>query len=84
VTVDRDGVVVVAGELDLAGVQVLRRWLCDTGSVTALDLGAVTFIDAAGLRCLDELEGVVVRRASPAVRRLLAIVGEPNRYAIAP
>jgi anti-anti-sigma factor len=77
-----DGVLEVAGELDLAGAAVLRKALCNAAVVRALDLGAVTFIDAAGLRALDDADDVSLIELSPAVRRLFDIVGDANLLTI--
>ncbi|MDW3216578.1 MAG: STAS domain-containing protein [Ilumatobacteraceae bacterium] len=57
-TVERVSTVVrVAGEVDAASVSEFRRavrWCDEDPIVQALDLTAVTFFDAAGVRCLVE------------------------------
>ena len=47
-----DGVVAVEGDLDTATAGQLRRRLAAQPAVRIIDLSAVTFIDAAGLRVL--------------------------------
>lgn len=84
-----DGVVlVVGGDLDLAGVPLLEAALGDAlrqalGARVVLDLGGVGFIDAAGLGCIvragRRLTGrggaLAVRRPSRPARRLLELCG---------
>ena len=77
-----DGVLVVAGELDLAGAAILRRALASAVAVSALDLRGVTFIDAAGLHALDDAAHLALRAPSPAVGRLLDLVDQSERFAI--
>lgn len=79
-------VVVVRGELDIAGVARVARVLADVeggpGRVTALDLREVVHLDSSGLRLLLDAEArarrqgrrfVVVAGADGAVARLLAL-----------
>lgn len=47
-----DGVIHVAGELDAATAVQLTGRLAESPPVRAIDLSAVAFIDAAGLRVL--------------------------------
>jgi anti-anti-sigma factor len=70
----------IGGELDIAGAAALEAVLRRTRSIRKVDLGDVTFIDAAGLRILrDALRcsapGAVIRNPSPCVVRLIALVG---------
>ncbi|MFD8735887.1 STAS domain-containing protein [Streptomyces sp. NPDC059618] len=79
----------VHGEIDLAGVELLRRALlkaaavCRTGDVVTLDLSDVTFCDGSGLdellrarrRALCEHCSLTIVAASPAVRHLLELTG---------
>ena len=59
-TVERDRnatgeIVRVVGELDLTNADILASALLDTGGATVLlDLSAVTFIDSAGIRAIDD------------------------------
>lgn len=84
---DRETVLTIGGELDMASAPVLGAAVLDAcsagsrpGSVV-VDAFGVTFVDAAGLRALlGEYEpGVVsrvrVRNASPPLVRLLGMVG---------
>jgi anti-anti-sigma regulatory factor len=75
-TDDGDGVLVLVGELDLAGAAILRDRLSRRPAVLVLDGHAVSFIDAAGLRALEAAE-LPLRDPSTAVRRLLDVVGMP-------
>jgi anti-sigma B factor antagonist len=78
-------VVVVAGDVDLATAPVLAgtiREAIASGSPVVVDLGAVNFIDAAGIGVMAEAADearadgtvVVLRRPSQAVRRVMDIV----------
>ncbi len=56
-TVERDpaGVIVVHGDIDVAGGPILEVALVDDendNSQVVIDLGDVSFIDSSGLRCL--------------------------------
>jgi anti-anti-sigma factor len=83
---DSPGMVVVRGELDIAGVDQVRRALADLeggpGEVAALDLREVEHLDSSGLRLLLDAEErarrrghrfVVIAGIDGAVRRLLAM-----------
>jgi anti-sigma B factor antagonist len=76
----------VRGELDIDAAPALRATLrraCDHGGPVSLDLSAVTFIDAAGLRVLAEARSssdadrpaVTLTAPSRCVRRLLSLAG---------
>jgi anti-anti-sigma factor len=69
-----------AGEIDLANCGQLRDALDGPpGRVLLVDLGAVTFMDGAGIReLLRQRDGAVCLRVvhtSPAVERLLRLTG---------
>jgi anti-anti-sigma factor len=79
----RDGprpVVEVSGELDLSGKELLEAVLAHVRSthpgVVAVDLGGVSFIDTHGLSPVLERDVDLVA-ASPAVRRMLRLLGLP-------
>lgn len=85
----RDGVnVVLSGELDLSTADGLRRRLLDvlgTATCATVDAAGLGFVDLAGLDVLLDLDtrlraeggALVVRRASPPLRRLLALLDDP-------
>lgn len=81
-------VVVLTGELDLSTAGGLRRRLLDVLGLTpvvAVDASGLDFVDLAGLDVLIDLDTrlradggtLVVRRASPSLRRLLALLDDP-------
>jgi anti-anti-sigma factor len=85
-------VVVLAGELDLATAEALRRRLLDvlgTSTTVAVDAAGLDFVDLTGLDVLLDLDtrlradggALVVRRASPPLRRLLGLLGDPLHVA---
>jgi anti-anti-sigma factor len=70
----------VTGELDMATAPAIAEQLLHDRSIRVVDMSSVTFIDAAGLGALRDgmrraNRRILVRRASPCVRRLLTIVG---------
>jgi anti-sigma B factor antagonist len=79
--------VTVSGEVDIASAPQLRDQLLSVirrrGARLLLDLAGVTFIDCAGINVLlavrrrAQLEGGSLRvlRASPPVRRIIALTG---------
>jgi len=81
-----DGAVVaVRGDLDLATAGRLDRFLTNIRHFVPsfdLDMGEVGFVDVAGIRPVLQLhetlagegETLVIRRASPAVRRLVRLL----------
>jgi anti-sigma B factor antagonist len=81
-TVDIDGALVLAGEIDTYTAPELAERLDDQG-VAVLDLTGVTFIDSSGLRVLVEAHQarvaagstLTLRSPSAAVQRLLEISG---------
>lgn len=81
-------VVVLTGELDLSTAGALRRRLLDVLGMTpvvAVDASGLDFVDLAGLDVLLDLDtrlradggALVVRRASPPLRRLLGLLDDP-------
>lgn len=76
--------VVVSGELDLAGRDLLEAVLAHvrstSGGPVAVDLDQVPFADTHGLEPVLE-PGVVVVAASPAVTRLLRHLDVPLEHA---
>ena len=81
-----DRLLIVAGELDLATVPELARMLGALrarGHAVVLDLADVTFMDSSGLSLLLEAQldadrdgwEFSIRRASEAVRRIVALAG---------
>jgi len=83
---DPEGAVIaVRGDLDLATAGRLDRFLTNIRHFVPsfdLDMGEVGFVDVAGIRPVLQLhetlagegETLVIRRASPAVRRLVRLV----------
>jgi anti-anti-sigma factor len=91
---DQGAVLAASGELDrdTAGLLLAsldRLWRSGRHGTIALDLGALTFIDAAGARCLlscrQIAEGhglhLTVRNLQPGVRRVLDVLGIPELLA---
>lgn len=82
---------VVAGELDIVSCDQLRQSVeeIDATKHLVLDLSEVTFLDAAGLRCLWEVreraarvgKSVVLRSPSNAVLRVLATTHPDEHFA---
>lgn len=67
-------VVVVSGEIDLTNADQLARAVEQSASRTVVvDLGAVTYIDSAGLRAVDR-----AGRATDASNRRLRLVVPPG------
>ena len=66
-------VIELHGEVDFASADEVREALCATGAPTVVvELGAVDFIDSAGLRALD-----AANRELRAAGRTLALVAPP-------
>jgi anti-anti-sigma factor len=87
-----DGVVVVHGDIDVAGGPILETAIIEReihGPVV-IDLGDVFFIDSSGLRSLlgasrrarERGSRVVLRDVGPEVLRLLEITGTTDRFSI--
>jgi anti-anti-sigma factor len=94
IAADEYGVVVLFGELDSEGGRVLDRALAssEVRSPVELDVGAVTFVDSAGLRALllialrEEADGrrVTLRNPASVLIRLLTITGTMRQFDIVP
>ncbi len=92
VAIDPDGVIVVHGDIDIAGGPVLEAVLVanETTEPVVIDLGDVSFIDSSGLRSLlgasrragDRNTTVVLRSVGPEVARLLQITGTTSLFTI--
>lgn len=76
-----DGALEVTGEIDGATCEVLARAIVEhtAGGRIVIDMARCAFCDSSCLRCLitptKAGTTVVVRRPSPAVRKVLAIIG---------
>ena len=72
-----------AGELDAHTGPRLERYLAGNPGPTGLDLRAVTFMDTSGFETLERVQqrcqvngwSFTIERCSPAVDRLLQLVG---------
>ncbi len=94
VTVDigDDGVIVVAGEVDMAAGPLLDQAIerCELDDPVVLDVGGVEFIDSSGLRTLLAASrraaarggSVVLREVGPEVGRLLEITGTAGQFTL--
>ena len=92
VTIDDDGTVIAAGDINLAGGPLLDTAILrlEGSKPVVIDLAAVEFIDSSGLRSLlaasRRAEGrgttVVLRRPSSGVLRLLGITGTTEQFQI--
>ena len=90
VDVDASGVVVIHGDIDLAGGRALEDHLhAGNGRTpTVFDLTDVDFIDSSGLRTLlvagrrarDDGQLLELRNPTPAVRRILEITGTTEQF----
>jgi anti-anti-sigma factor len=92
--VERDpaGVIVVHGDVDVAGGPILEAALLQgpSDSQVIIDLGDVFFIDSSGLRSLlgasrrahERGAAVVLRHVGNEVRRLLQITGTTDQFSI--
>ena len=79
--------ITLAGEIDVATVVTVRESLADAARTTrgdvVLDLERVTFVDSTGIAALlvarqellDEMRRLHLRRPSPRVTKVLAIMG---------
>ena len=93
-TIDRDvdGVIVVHGDMDVAGGPILEAAIREreNDGPVVIDLGDVFFIDSSGLRSLlgasrrarDRNSTVVLRDVSSEVLRLLEITGTTEQFSI--
>lgn len=80
----------LAGELDLAGLDdvepQLEELLHREPQPLVVDLGGVQFLDSSGIAALIRLANrftpVEVRRPSPQVRRVFAVLGLTGRFGL--
>lgn len=92
VSIDDDGVVIAAGDVDLAGGPVLEQAILrqEASGPVVIDLSAVDFIDSSGLRSLlwasrrakDRGADVELRSPSPGVQRLLSLTGTAEQFVL--
>ena len=83
VRADPEGVLWLAGEFDLAALDVFEAVMSavqDSQGELVLDLSELTFLDSTGIRAIivvagEAAGGVVLRRPTPPVRRILDLVG---------
>ena len=91
VDVGPDGILVVHGDIDIAGGPILDRAILEREPTTAdvvIDLGDVSFIDSSGLRSLlgaaqraRARDGrVVLRNVRPEITRLLEITATTGQF----
>ena len=84
VSVAPDGALVLRGELDMATVQDLQATIDRVivpGRAIVFDMAQLTFMDSTAINCMIRIcmetgHPVVLRHASPAVRRLLDLLDE--------
>jgi anti-sigma B factor antagonist len=86
----------LAGDLDMSATNALTDRLlafgAEHGQVVTLDMGGVEFVDSSGLRCLTKVFGELasfggelrIVDPSPAVLRVLRLVGVEDMFGIAP
>lgn len=89
---DPDGVIVVHGDIDVAGGPILEAALLKTDGTgpVVIDLDDVFFIDSSGLRCLlgagrrarERGTNVILRGVGSEVLRLLEITGTTDQFSI--
>lgn len=89
---DASGVIVVHGDIDVAGGPILEAAIREreNDGPVVIDLGGVFFIDSSGLRSLlgasrrarDRGTTVTLRRVGSEVLRLLQITGTTEHFAI--
>lgn len=92
VEIDPQGVIVVHGDIDIAGGPILETVILARESTepVVIDLGDVFFIDSSGLRRLLGASRraqarntmVVLRKVGPEVARLLQITDTTNQFTI--
>jgi len=83
VRADAEGVLWLTGEFDLAALdefQTVVDAVLDAQREIVLDLSELTFLDSTGIRAILVVagrvgEGVIIRRPTPPVRRVLDLVG---------
>lgn len=93
-TVDNgpEGVIVVHGDIDVAGGPILEAAILqrESDGPVVIDLGDVFFIDSSGLRSLlgasrrarARSADVVLRNVGPEVLRLLEITGTTEHFSL--
>ena len=89
---EADGVIVVHGDIDVAGGPILEAAILtrEGHGAVVIDLGDVYFIDSSGLRSLlsasrrasDNGATVVLRNVGAEVLRLLQITGTTEHFSI--
>jgi len=92
VDITENGVIFVAGEIDMAGGPVLEAALRerDSDDPLVVDLEGVSFIDSSGLRSLlgasqrasERGSSLVLRAAGPEVMRLIDITGTSSMFVL--
>lgn len=92
VEIDPQGVIVVHGDIDIAGGPILETVILtrESAEQIVIDLGDVFFIDSSGLRSLLGASRraqarntmVVLREVGPEVARLLQITGTTSQFTI--
>lgn len=95
VTLGRDGVITVVGDLDTASTDALDRAIeqveRDATASIVLDLGGVEFMDsfglrsivAAGLRARGRGQRMALRNVGPELTRLLEVTGLHGQFDVA-
>jgi len=92
VDTDAGGVIIVHGDIDVAGGPILDAAISEreNDETLVIDLGDVFFIDSSGLRCLlgasrrarDRNTTVSLRHVGSEVLRLLEITGTTEHFTI--
>lgn len=92
VWIDPEGVIVVRGDIDMAGGPLVEAAIhqIDNGNPIRLDLGGVTFIDSSGLRSLlvasrrahEHSTVAILQSVGPEVARLLEITGTGSEFLV--
>jgi anti-anti-sigma factor len=91
VNVDDDGALVLRGQLDIGTIQDLQDKIDDVmvpGVAIVLDMAQLTFLDSSAIHCFIKAcqvtgHRVVLRNATPAVRRVLELAdakAEPEAW----
>jgi anti-anti-sigma factor len=91
VNVDDDGALVLRGQLDIGTIQDLQDKIDDVmvpGVAIVLDMAQLTFLDSSAIHCFIKTcqvtgHRVVLRNATPAVRRVLELAdakAEPEAW----
>jgi anti-sigma B factor antagonist len=92
VEIDSDGVIIVAGDVDIAGGPILEAALLqrEDDRPLVVDLGGVSFIDSSGLRSLlaaslrahQRDTFLLLRNVGPEVWRLLEITNTASQFTV--